>query len=319
MAAALMSRKGAIAQLAAAAAALAATGARAADLEPVAVASALQDDIAPLLYGIGSGIFAKLGLDVHVQAANNGAAAAAAVLGGTLQIAKSGTMAIVAAHARGLPLTAIWPAAISTSPAPMCGLIVLRSSGINDGKDCDGRIFTGASLQDLNQLAAMSWVDANGGDSHTMRFLEITSSATIPALEAGRIDGATVLNPILQVARRTPAVKVLTNPFDTIASHFCSSTWFTTHDYAASHIDTVRRFVSGLQQATRYEDAHPAEMAKYLAPFLKQDEAALAAFPRTTDGVSLDAADYQPVIDLAARYAVIPKTYAAKDLLTFVS
>jgi NitT/TauT family transport system substrate-binding protein len=254
---AMLNRRSLLARTAAAAAAMAASsaGVRAADLVTVRVASALQDDIAPLLYAIGTGIFTRLGLDVRVQAASNGAAAAAAVLGGSLEIAKSGTMAIVAAHARGLPLAAVWPAAISTAAAPMCGLIVLKKSGIVTGKDCNGRVFTGASLQDLNQLAAMAWVDANGGDSRTMRFLEITSSATIAALEAGRIDGATVLNPVLQIARHTPDLTILADPFDTISSHFCSSTWFTTRDYASANGDVVKRFVSGLHEATKAEYA----------------------------------------------------------------
>src|ERR1700722_1931412 len=277
----LIARSTLLAQLAAAAAAFAATPrARAADLQTVRVASALSDDIAPLLYGIAAGIFTRLGLDVQLQAANSGAAAAAAVLGGSLDMAKSGTMAIVLGHVRGVPLTAIWPAAISTSAAPIAGLIALRSAGIVTAKDCNGKVFTGASLQDINQLAAMAWVDANGGDSKTMRFVEIPSSETIPALQAGRIDGATLLNPILQVALRTPAVRVIVNPFDTISKHFCSSTWFTTNDYAAKNPDIVRRFVSGLQEATRYEYAHQADMAQYLAPFLHVDQAALAAFPR---------------------------------------
>jgi NitT/TauT family transport system substrate-binding protein len=313
----MLSRRSLLARAAAGAAAMAAAaaGVRAADLVTVRVASALQDDVAPLLYAIGSGIFARLGLDVRVQAANNGAAAAAGVLGGSLDIAKSGTMAIVAAHARGLPLAAVWPAAISTAVAPMCGLIVLKKSGITTGKDCNGRVFTGASLQDLNQLAAMAWVDANGGDSRTMRFLEITSSATIATLEAGRIDGATVLNPVLQIARRTPDVTVLANPFDTISNHFCSSTWFTTHDYAAANGEVVKRFVSGLREATKVEYAHPADMASYLAPFLNEDAALLATFPRTMGGLALDAGDYQPVIDLAARYGLIPKTFPAREML----
>jgi NitT/TauT family transport system substrate-binding protein len=292
-------------------------GIRAAGLQPVRVASALQDDVAPLLYAVATGIFTRLGLDVQVQAANNGAAAAAAVLGGSLQIAKSGTMAIVAAYARAIPLTAIWPAAISTTAAaPMCGLIVRRSSGIVTGKDCNAKIFTGASLQDLNQLAAMAWVDANGGDSKTLKFIEVSSSATIPALLAGRIDGATVLNPTLQIALRTPDVAVLANPFETIGKHFCSSTWFTTRDYVAQNAGIVRRFVAGLHEAGRYEAAHPAQMGRYLAPFLHQDEAELNTFPRTPGGQSLDESDYQPVIDIAARYGVIPKPFPASAMLT---
>lgn len=290
--------------------------ARSADLQTVRVASALSDDIAPVVYGLAAGVFTRHGLDVQLQAANSGAAAAAAVLGGSLDMAKGGTMAIVLGHVRGVPLTAIWPAAISTAAAPIAGLAVLRSSGIALPRDCNGKVFAGASLQDINQLAVMAWVDAGGGDSKSMRFVEIASSEVIAALQAGRIDGATVLNPVLQLALRTPALRILVNPFDTISKHFCSSTWFTTSEYAAKNPDIVRRFVAGLQEATRYEYAHPAEMAQYLAPFLHVDAATLATFPRTTDGLSLTPSDYQPVIDLAARYGVIPKAFPARELLT---
>lgn len=311
-----MPRRTFLASCAAASAALRATGVRAAGLQTIHVASALQDDIAALLYGISSGIFAKLGLDVQVQPANSGAAAAAAVLAGDLQIAKGGTMAIVLGHSHNVPLTAIWPAAISATATPICGLIVLRASTIESAKDCNGKTFTGASLQDLNQLGAMAWVDTNGGDSKTMKFVEVPSSETIPALQAKRIDGATVLNPTLQIALRSPDIRVLANPFDAVSKHFCSSTWFTTRDYVAKNPDVVRRFVTGLQQASRYEAAHPAEMGKVLAPFLKQDEATLASFPRTPGGVTLDPADYQPVINLAAKYGAIPSPYPASEILT---
>jgi hypothetical protein len=57
-------------------------------------------------------------------------------------------------------------------------------------------------------------------------------------------------------------------------------------------------------------------MGKVLAPFLKQDEATLAAFPRTTNGLTLDYADYQPVIELGVRYGAIPKSFPAKDVVT---
>jgi NitT/TauT family transport system substrate-binding protein len=109
---------------------------------------------------------------------------------------------------------------------------------------------------------------------------------------------------------------VLANPFDSVGKRFASSTWFTTSDFVAKNTDVVRRFLAGLLEASRYETAHPTQMGAYLAPYLNMDEAALAKFPRTPIGLALDPSDYQPVIDLAARYGVIPKRFPAADMLT---
>lgn len=78
----------------------------------------------------------------------------------------------------------------------------------------------------------------------------------------------------------------------------------------------MRRFVAGLLEAGRYETAHPAQMAAYLAPYLNMDEAALAKFPRTPIGLALDANDYQPVIEVAARYGVIAKRFPAAEMIS---
>ena len=77
--------------------------ARAADLTKIAAGSSFEDDAGVVIYGNASGTFSRLGLDVNVVKMASGSAGAAAVAGGALDVAKGSVIAVVAAHAHGIP------------------------------------------------------------------------------------------------------------------------------------------------------------------------------------------------------------------------
>jgi NitT/TauT family transport system substrate-binding protein len=289
---------------------------RAADSIVIKVASAIQDDAGPLLYGVAAGIFARAGLDVQVQPANSGAAAAAAVAGGALQFAKSGPMSLVTGYARGFPFTIVAPSRISTPQHPVGGVLVRNDSPIKAAKDCNGKIVAGSALQDLNALAVLAWVDANGGDAKTMKLVEIPQSALVAAIVEGRIDLGTAQNPFLYDAVSERRARLLCNPFDAIGNRYIASCWFTTKDLVAKQPDVARKFVLALKESTRYAIAHPAEIAPVLAPFVHEDATRLKKMGLAPVGVDLVAKELQPMVDLAFRYGLIPKTYDAQELVT---
>jgi NitT/TauT family transport system substrate-binding protein len=291
----------------------------AADLQTVNLASAFQDDIAPVLYGVSSGIFARRGLDVHVQPATSGGAAAAAVAGGALQFAKSGPISLIAGHAHGVGFTVIAPSRISTPERPLGHLLVRADSPIKTAKDCNGKIFAGSALNDFNALVALQWVDLNGGDWHSIKLVEIPASSVIPALVDNRIDAATAEDPVRYDALASGKIRALANPFDSVGKRYIASCWFTSKDLVAKQPDLVRRFVAGLREATVYASAHPAEMASSLAPFLHDDPAKLQKMGLSQLGVTLDARELQPVVDIAVKFGIIDKSFDARDLVTILS
>ena len=89
--------------------ALAATNAVRAQTPPAALttlrlSSSPVDDVMPVLFAQQNGAFRKAGLDVQLTRASSGSAIAAAVLGGAVDIGKSGVASILSAHAKGVPL-----------------------------------------------------------------------------------------------------------------------------------------------------------------------------------------------------------------------
>ena len=153
------------------------------------VATIPSDAGAEPFFGIDRGFFAKAGLDVHLDTQSSGPAIAAAVAGGALDVGFSNTISIATAHKRGLPFTFIAPASVYVSAAPTSLLMVRKDSPLRTARDFNGKTIGANALKNIAQYAPSLWIDRNGGDSSTLRFVEMPADEQAAALEQGRIDG----------------------------------------------------------------------------------------------------------------------------------
>jgi NitT/TauT family transport system substrate-binding protein len=273
------------------------------------------DDVTPLLYAQRAGLFQKAGLDVHLQKLASGSAATAAVFSGSYEIGKSSLVPLMSAHLRGINSTIIAPAGIYDSKSPFALFLVETHSTISRGQDLNGKIVSTPGLHDIGQLADSAWIDQHGGDSSTVRFVELTMSAAGPALEEQRIAASTILEPDLSVAMRTGKLKVLGPSFSAIAPHFLFSAWFAKPEWVKANSAVAKAFASVVAQAAAYTNGHHAETAEMASAFTTIPLAAYASMTRAINGTDLRASDIQPVIDAAAKYHIITNGFAADELL----
>jgi NitT/TauT family transport system substrate-binding protein len=287
-----------------------------ADDVPVRIASAVGDDVTPILYGQQQGLFRRAGLDVRLQVLTSGSAGAAAVVGGSLDIAKSSLMAIVLAHARGIPLRIIAPAAFYTSSQLFAAMVVGKNSPLQNARSLAGKTIAVTSLSDVQALSTMSWIDQNGGDSTAVKFLEIPSTAMVAAVEDARVDAAVLVSPILDSAVHTGRARVMGPVYSGIANRFLVTVWYATDAYIARNADTVRRFAATVREANAYCMAHPAETLPIIAAFEHIDPATLQGTVRASYPATLDARDIQPMIDAAVKYKLIDKPFPASELVS---
>src|SRR6185312_3111564 len=159
-----------------------------------------SDDITPVLYAVRSGMFKKAGLDVQLFPSSSGTAVAQAVVGGSYEIGKSSLVSLMNAHLRGLPLYLIAAGGVYDTSAPYAELVVAPDSRYKTGKDLDRKLIGVPALNDLNVVVADGWVDQHGGDSKSLKFLEIPNSAATAALGEHRIDAYVMLYPPLAAA-----------------------------------------------------------------------------------------------------------------------
>ena len=188
-------------------------------------------------------------------------------------------------------------------------------STIKTGADLNGKTLGIPSLVDIDTLAAMAWIDKNGGDAKSIKYVEIPNAALPQAIAQHRIDMGIVQPPVLDASLAEGTTKTLGDAMGAIASTFLIQAFVSRTDWAQQHSDVIRRFNRVLYDAARYVNTHRAETAPLVAEITKIDLEVVRKMYRTLAGTSLDLALFQPLIDAAAKYGLIARAFPARELV----
>ena len=284
--------------------------------EPVTVrvGATGNDTAAEVYYAQALGLFRKRGLDVQIESLRNGAAEAAAVAGGALDVGEQNVVSMAHAHARGIPFVFIAPAGEYDARASTTSLVVAPNSPIRGGKDFAGKSVAVNALGDLTQIGASAWIDQHGGDSSKVRFIEMPPAQIGAAVARGTVDAGVIPEPALTLAESAGEVKELAQPYDALAPHFMINGWFATTDWLRKNHDTAKNFAAAIREAGAWANAHRTESAKILQAHSKVDPAVLARMRRATYGQAFDAPSLQRVVDDAVRYKGLDRPVTAGEL-----
>ena len=274
-----------------------------------------EESATPALWAQQSGIFKKNGLDVTVEAQNSGSAIAAAVVGGSYAIGKSSLVSLIIAHAKGLNFMLVAGGGLYDTKSPNFGLVVKTDSPIKTAADLNGKSCAVSAINDLYAIGARAWMDKNGGDSTTLKQLEFPISSVADAIAAGRVDSGGLIDPELQAGIDTGKVRWLARDFDAIAPRFMYTGWFTTADYLAKNKAPVSAFVKAMRESSLFVNDHAAETVDVMAKYTKIEPARIAKMNRIKYATVLDPKLIQPMIDVCAKYKVIPAAFDAKDMI----
>jgi NitT/TauT family transport system substrate-binding protein len=282
----------------------------------VLVASAADDDITPVLYADQAGWFHGAGLAVHVDRLNNGTAVAAAVAGGAVNVGKVSMLAIILAHARGVPLTIIAPCSLSLATNLNSGVLVRKDSNIFTARDLSGKIVAVPALNDMQALSAMAWIDKNGGNSKDVSFVEEPSAAVGLALDTNRIAAGALANPVLSQDMATGKYRSIGRPVQSVASPLMISAWVSEITWAEKNAAVVRKFGQVVVRAGSYANTHHNQTANLIAAFSGIDPDTVKTMARAVFSDKLEGGVIQPLIDTAARYGAIKQRYPATELFS---
>jgi NitT/TauT family transport system substrate-binding protein len=265
-------------------------------------------------YAQENGYFEKAGLNVDITLNPSSPGTAAALLSGTYDIAYASLPTLAVTHAKGVPFVIIAPAGI-ISPGLVIGAItVAANSPIKTAKDCNGKTFATSGLNTQGEYVPRAWVDKHGGDSTTIKFVELPFTETAAAIAAGRVDASYLVEPFLTLAVKQNLVRILAPGDDAIASTYLASAWYATASWAKANPDVVAHFATAMGAAARWANANPTKVVPIIEAHLKTDPAILAITTRTAYTDRLVDAQIQPWIDVAAKYAKFPP-FPAADLI----
>jgi NitT/TauT family transport system substrate-binding protein len=294
--------------------AVAPRAARAQTLEKIRLCGVPTDDMTPIYYALKTGLYQRAGIDLEIVTVANGAVSTAGVVGGAYELGKASPTQSVIAHRRSLPVVIIANGAIWTVRTNWSQILVAADSSIKTGADCNGKTGSAANLNDVSQFCVMKWVDMNGGDSRTIKWVEIPGSAAAAAIAEHRVDFALLNEPLLSAALESGKVRILGNGFATVANRFLASAYLAQPDWASKHIELVRAFGRVTYAAAAFTNGHEPETVALMSEVTKIPAAVYAKMARIEGATTSDPSLLQPIIDLALRYKAIDRSFAVREL-----
>ncbi len=272
-----------------------------------------SDNTATIYYAQELGFFHKYGLDATITSMQSGPVIAAAVTGGALDIGVANVATIANARARGVPLKFIFPASIASATEMTDQIMVAKDSPITSAGGMSGKTVGVNGSRDLQQLCVMSWLDKHGGDSKSVKFIEIPIPQMGSSLDTHRIDVGMPVEPF--VTASSGVARSLGNVLDGLAFPYMIIGWLSTDSWLAAHTDAAVRFVHAMREAAAWGNAHHKDSAEIIARIYQLDPALVARMNRATYGTVLEPKLLQPVIDGALKYGILPTPVAAADML----
>lgn len=281
---------------------------------PIRVGCLAGESTGAALYAQDEGFFAKRGLTVSISTSVTNAAAAAAMLGGALDVAIADVVVLSTAHDKGIPFVMLAPAELHSNKVPTLAIAV-RDPAVKLGKDFNGKVFGCQTITGLGYLVTCAWIDNNGGDSKSLKWIEIPFPAGGEALKRGTIDAFVAPDPFISSAVALGNYLVLLDK-KPLAPAILQGAWYSTKDWVSKNHAAAKAFADAIREANVWGNANPQGTAQILAKYSKIPLSVISA--QKMRGQYQERFDYstlQPLIDGAAKYGLVSKPFPARDLV----
>lgn len=262
-------------------------------------------------YAQDLGLLKKAGLNVDVQQISGSAAIVAGIVSGAVQIGTGSALPVEVAHERGLDVVFVAPGTIIDVNQNNAGIVVAANSPIRTASDITGKSVGVNALQSVDQIEVEAWTDKNGGDSRTLKFVEVPPSLIVDALGSGRIDVAEMADPNFTMALTSGRVRLLANGTDAIAKRFMVTAWFASRQWANANPDVIHKFADALNQASAWAVRNPEAAAAVLRKYLHTT----TTVAHEHHARSLDPALLQPLADQAYKYGTLPRPLDIRTMI----
>jgi NitT/TauT family transport system substrate-binding protein len=279
------------------------------------VAATANDTYASAYYAQDLGFFTRAGLNVDLETLNNGAAIAAAVSAGSMDIGVATPVTLANAYIHGLPLVIVAAGSISSAKAPTLVLIVAKNSGIKTAKDLEGKVVAVNALKTGSEVNFDVWLSQGGADVSSVKLIEANFSTMGLSVENGQIAAAVMTEPALTLALRQSKVEVMTDLDRAMGPEFLNSCWFAMKDFAQKNPEAIRRFQAAIYATQKWANSHQSETAPVLAKYSKMDESLVRTIARASYAERMRLSDIQMFLDPAAKFGIIAKPVSAASLV----
>ena len=273
-------------------------------------------DVAPLYLGRKKGFFKEENLTIEPQLAEGGAAITPAVLSGDFQIGFSNTISLLIAASKKLPVQIVSQGVLAgkTEKEAWADLLVLKDSGIKDGKGLEGKTIAVNTLNNICEVTIKASLEKEGVDVDSLKFAEVPFPDMNAALESKRVDGACVVEPFVSQGKAGKARGI--DPFYVnTAPDLTVATYFTSKQYAQENPEVVDGFVRAMNKSLEYAQSNPAEVRKILTEYTEIPPEAAKAIKLPVWREDLNEPTIEQLSQLSKKYGLIKEEPSLDELI----
>ncbi len=292
-------------------------------LTTIRIVDAGQDVDAEAFYAQDLGIFKKYGInaDITLLRKGGGAAAVAAVAGGSADVGEGDLVSAANAHQRGIPIVLLAPSGIFRASTPTTEVIVAKDSPIKSGKDLEGKSIALISPEGPSRIATNLWLENAGAALDKVSFIELPAVDMAAAVDRGTVAAAVINEPSLVASQS--CCRVLANNFQSVGNTWQLNVWYTSPDWLAKNPALARKFAQAIREAAVWANnpANHAKSGEILNKYTPFPPELLPKMNRATYGETLDPKTMQPILDAALKYkalqtAILPQSLISSAALT---
>jgi len=261
-------------------------------------------DSAPIWLGKSKGFFEEEGLDLDIKTGSGGGAILPAVVSGSYDFGMGNTVSVLLARDKGMDVKFVSNEATTAGAPKSQAVIVPNDSPIKTPADLAGKTVAVLGISGSVDTTIRAIVDAAGGDSSTMKFVEFAPSEVQAAVEKKQVDAGWILAPFLQKAVAEGS-RVVTYNFSEFSPNFTLAGYFAMNETIKSRPAVVESFNKALAKSVAYAQEHPDEVREIVTTYTKNTVEQLKSMDLPTFTVDFDMESEGKLADVVYEYGML--------------
>ena len=193
-------------------------------------------------------------------------------------------------------------------------LLVLKDGPIKEPKDLEGKTIAVNTLKNICEVTIKASLEEEGVAVDTLKFAEVPFPDMNAALEAGRVDGACVVEPFVSQGKAGKARGI--DPFYVrTAPDLTVATYFTSTQYAEENPDVVDGFVEAMNKSLTYAQSHPDEVRDVLLDYTEIPPEAAEQIKLPVWRTDLNEPTIELLAELSEKYGLIEEQPDLNELI----
>ncbi|WP_072806096.1 ABC transporter substrate-binding protein [Rhodococcoides yunnanense] len=202
------------------------------------------------------GPLAGHGISIEQQTVQGGPQALPLLLNGQLQITVGDPASIILAASKKTPLVIVGQAVVVSPDASKdtSAIVARDTTAITSPSDLNGKTVAVVALNSLNTLVVRNLVDKDGGDSSSVKFVELPFGQIAESISAGRVDAALLIEPFKSEAVAA-GLKIVSPAASASVPGVPQAAYITTKSFAEKNPQLIADFASSIAAANEELEA----------------------------------------------------------------